>query len=207
MHGYLPQNSTDLRQEKSISDWDITHQISLNALYELPFGNGKPLLNQNNLLNKLMGRWTLSNTAYFRSGLPLMLVPLFNNTGGVAEALRVNGVAGVNPHVENPSPELWFNPAAFDQPPDFTLGNASRRHPSLRGPGAQNIDMSLTKRIPLIQEWSLEVLLEAFNTFHHGNWNQPDTIIGSKDNPNLNAGKIIGSSGGRIVQLGFRINF
>jgi hypothetical protein len=136
-----------------------------------------------------------------------MLVPLFNNTGGIAEALRVNAVPGVDPKVKDPSPALWFNPAAFDQPADFTLGNVSRRHPSLRGPGAQNLDMSLTKRIPLLQEWSLEVLLEAFNAFNHGNWNQPDTTIGSIEHPNLNAGKIIGSYGGRIVQLGFRLNF
>ncbi len=207
MYGYPPQNSNMLQREKSLSQSDITHQTSFSALYELPFGSGKPIFNQSSWIDKMLGRWTLSGTAYFRSGFPLMLVPLFNNTGGVAEALRVNEVPGVDPTVKNPSPELWFNPAAFDQPADFTLGNVSRRHPSLRGPGAQNMDMSLTKRVPIMQEWSLEVLLEAFNAFNHGNWNQPDTTIGSQEHPNLNAGKIIGSYGGRIVQLGFRINF
>ncbi len=207
LYGYPPQNSNMLRREKSLSQSDITHQTSFSALYELPFGSGKPIFNQSNWIDRMLGRWTLSSTAYFRSGIPLMLVPLFNNTGGVAEALRVNAVPGVDSKVKNPSPSLWFNPAAFDQPADFTLGNVSRRHPSLRGPGAQNLDMSLTKRVPLMQEWSLEVLLEAFNAFHHGNWNQPDTTIGSKEHPNLNAGKIIGSYGGRIVQLGFRVNF
>lgn len=207
MSGYPPQNSDMLQREKSLSHSDITHQTSFSALYELPFGSGKPIFNQSPWIDKMLGRWTLSSTAYLRSGLPLMLLPLFNNTGGVAEALRVNAIPGVDPKVKDPSPAFWFNPAAFDQPADFTFGSVSRQHPSLRGPGAQNLDMSLTKRIPLLQEWSLEVLLEAFNAFNHGNWNQPDTTIGSKEHPNLNAGKIIGSYGGRIVQLGFRINF
>ena len=42
---------------------------------------------------------------------------------------------------------------------------------------------------------------------NHANWNQPDTRIGSVTAPNFNAGKIVGSTGGRIVQLGLRINF
>jgi hypothetical protein len=29
---------------------------------------------------------------------------------------------------------MWFNPAAFVQPADFAMGNASRTHPYLRGP-------------------------------------------------------------------------
>jgi hypothetical protein len=109
--------------------------------------------------------------------------------------------------VENPSPSQWFNPAAFDQPPDFTLGDGPRTEPSLRNPGAQNFDMSLTKRIPVSDEWTMELLMEAFNAFNHANWNNPDAYIGSKEYPNLNAGKIIGSTGGRVVQLGLRISF
>ncbi len=202
-----PQNSGNLKPEKSITPYDVTHQLSLNYLYEFPFGPGKTFLNEESWIERFLAGWSFSGVTTFRTGTPIILRPLFNNTGGVAEALRVNVVARVNPHVDQPSASQWFNPAAFDQPPDFTLGDGPRTHPTLRNPGAQNIDMSLTKRLPVTDAWTLELIVEAFNTFNHANLNWPDNEIGSKENPNLNAGKIIGSSGGRVIQLGLRFNF
>jgi hypothetical protein len=45
------------------------------------------------------------------------------------------------------------------------------------------------------------------NATNHANWNGPDARIGTRTAPNINAGRIIGSSGGRIMQLGLRLNF
>jgi predicted RNA-binding protein YlqC (UPF0109 family) len=42
---------------------------------------------------------------------------------------------------------------------------------------------------------------------NHANWNDPDNVIGSVTTPNLDAGKIIGSRGGRVIQLGLRLSF
>ena len=136
-----------------------------------------------------------------------MLRALFNNTGGFTQDLRVNLVPGVNPHLENPTASQWFNAAAFIQPADFTLGDGPRTHPSLRNPGFQNFDMSLTKRLPVTDEWTLELIMEAFNALNYGNLNLPDRMVGSLADPNLNAGKIVGTSGGRVVQLGLRFSF
>ena len=202
-----PQNSTNLRPEKSITPYDVTHHLSLNYLYEFPLGPGKTFRNQGGWVDNVLAGWSLSGVATFRSGTPVMLRPLFDNTGGVAEDLRVNVVPGIDPHVANPTPDQWFNASAFDQPPDFTLGSGPRTHPSLRNPGAQNIDMSLTKRVPVSEDWTLELIVEGFNAFNHANWNIPDPLIGSVDNPNLNAGRIVGSTGGRVIQLGLRLNF
>jgi len=154
-----------------------------------------------------VGGWSLSGVTNFRSGTPLMLRPLFNNTGNITQDLRVDIVPGVNPHVENPTAFQWFNAAAFIQPPDFTLGDGPRTHPSLRNPGTQNFDMSLSKRVPVSNQLTLELIMEAFNAFNHANWNHPDAIIGSVTDPNLNAGRIVGSTGGRVVQLGLRLTF
>jgi len=202
-----PQNSTNLRPEKSITPYDVTHHLSLNYLYEFPLGPGKTFRNQGGWVDNVLAGWSLSGVATFRSGTPVMLRPLFDNTGGVAEDLRVNVVPGIDPHVANPTPDQWFNASAFDQPPDFTLGSGPRTHPSLRNPGAQNIDMSLTKRVPVSEDWTLELIVEGFNAFNHGNWNNPDPLIGSAEDPNLNAGRIVGSTGGRVIQLGLRLNF
>lgn len=205
--GQFPQDNLDLKSEKSISPGDVTHQFSLNYLYELPFGEGRAFLNRSGWTDGLLGGWSLSGVTSIRSGTPIILRPLFNNTGGVTQDLRVNIVPGINPHVESPSAFQWFNPAGFVQPPDFTLGNGPRTHPSLRNPGFQNFDMSLTKRVPLTDQWTLELIMEAFNALNYGNVNHPDPMIGSATDPNLNAGKIVGTSGGRVVQLGLRFSF
>jgi hypothetical protein len=134
-------------------------------------------------------------------------VPLYNNTGGVVRALYVNPVPGENPHVPHPGPLLWFNPKAFVNPPDFSIGALSRTHPTLRNPGSQNHDLSVTKRFSLAAERSLEFTGTAFNFLNHANWNHPDAEIGSDEAPNVNAGRIIGSHGGRVIQLGLRFTF
>jgi hypothetical protein len=113
----------------------------------------------------------------------------------------------VDPRVANPGPELWFNPAAFAQPPDFTAGNAQRTHSFLLQPGSQNHDLSVTKRFTLNADRAVELSAVGFNFVNHANWNDPDMVIGPESAPNVNAGKIIGSRGGRVIQLGVRYSF
>ncbi len=183
------------------------HRFSFNYVYELPLGDGKPLLNQSGIFAKILGDWSLSGFTSWMSGDPLVLEPSFNNTGGVVNGLRVNAVPGVDPHLSQPGPGLWFNPAAFSHPEDFTLGNVPRTHPTLTNPSWQNHDLAISKRLPLTSEKSLELLLQSFNFLNTANWNDPDTEIGTAAAPNVNAGKIIGSYGGRVLQLGMRYNF
>jgi len=137
----------------------------------------------------------------------LSLTAEFNNTGGVVDTVRPNIVSGVDPQVANPGPEPWFNPDAFSHPADFTIGNVPRTHPTLRNPGYQNHDVSLNKRFTVTSDRTLEFSASMFNFINHANWNDPDTEIGTADSPNTNAGKITGSEGGRVVQLGLRFNF
>jgi hypothetical protein len=123
------------------------------------------------------------------------------------QALHVNVTPGLSPEVSDPGPALWFNPAAFDQPPDFTIGNASRTHASLCNPGDQNYDLAVSKRFSLAPDRTFEFSAEAFDFTNHANWNDPDNVIGPASSPNVNAGKIIGSRGGRVIQLGVRFSF
>ncbi len=193
------------------NEWAISrglrpHRLSLSYVYELPFGKGKTMLGDSKLRH-VLGNWSVSGFTRWMSGDPISLRPEFNNTGGVVRFLRVNAVPGVDPHVANPGPASYFNPAAFVDPPDFSIGNLSRTHPTLRNPGWNNHDVSLTKRVALSGERSIELLFQGFNFLHHGNWSDPDPVIGPANAPNVNAGRIIGSNGGRVVQLGMRFNF
>lgn len=203
------QNVFDRMSGWSIAQFSRPHNLDINFLYELPFGPGKRFLSSGVIGKHILGGWALSGISNFQAGGPLRLVPQFNNTGGVIRqnALYVDVVPGVNPHVKKPSPHMWFNPAAFVNPPDFSLGNGPRVHPTLRGPGAYNHDLTLNKRMAAGGDRTLEFTASFFNATNHANWNQPDTRIGTARAPNFNAGRIVGSTGGRIVQLGLRLNF
>lgn len=204
---YGRQDFFNYKNEWSLTSWNNPHRLSLSCMLELPLGPGKPLLNYPGWRGYLAGHWSLSAISTVASGEPLALRAQFNNTGGVLQTVRVNPVPGVNPRVEKPSPALWFNPAAFSHPPDFQMGSGPRTHPSLRGPISQNHDLSLAKRFPIDQERSLEFTASGFNWLNHANWTDPDVVIGPASAPNANAGRIIGSRGSRVVQLGLRFSF
>jgi hypothetical protein len=63
------------------------------------------------------------------------------------------------------------------------------------------------KRFTLAAGKTLEFNVVGLNFLNHANWNSPDTTIGPAAAPNVNAGKIIGSTGGRVLQLGMKVSF
>lgn len=194
------------------NEWSMTsganpHHLSLSYVYELPLGPSKSIFSYTDWRRYLVEGWSVSGMTSVYGGDPLAIYPQFNNTGGVVQSLRVNTVPGVDASVPNPGPDLWFNPLAFAQPDDFTIGNASRTHSTLRAPGSQNHDLSLSKRFALQADRAVEFSAVAFNFINHANWTDPDTMIGPASAPNANAGKIIGSRGSRVIQLGLRYSF
>jgi hypothetical protein len=87
------------------------------------------------------------------------------------------------------------------------MGNGPRTHPTLRNPTTQNHDLSVSKRFAIDQERALEFNASGFNFINLGVWNDPDVFIGTAKAPNANAGRIIGSRGGRVIQMGLRFSF
>jgi hypothetical protein len=203
---YGEQDFFNRRNDWALSAFNPPQYVQVSYMYELPFGSGKPLLHFSDWRRPLVSGWSITGTAYWDGGHPLAVHPEFNNTGNVLATLNADVVAGVDPRVEDPGPERWFNPAAFAQPADFTVGNAPPTEPNLLGPGMTSLDLSVDKRLPL-GERSLEFSASAFNFLNHANWNYPDTAIGPAAAPNVNAGRIIGSYGGRVVQLGLKFSF
>lgn len=203
---YGNQDFFNLRNDWAMTASNPPQYLQVSYVYELPFGSGKPLLHFSDWRRPLVSGWSVIGSTYWDGGRPLAMHPEFNNTGNVLATLNVNVVPGVDPRVANPGPGLWFNPAAFSQPADFTMGNGPPTEPGLLGPGYNSMDLSVNKRV-VIGEQSLELSASAFDFLNHANWNYPDTSIGPASAPNLNAGRIIGSHGGRVVQLGLEWTF
>jgi hypothetical protein len=204
---YGNQDLFNLRNDWSVTSYSTPQYVTLSYVYEFPFGPNQAFLDISGIGGAFVRGWSLSGNAYWNEGTPLAPHPEFNNTGDILSTLNVNVVPGVNPHVPDPGPMEWFNPAAFDQPADFTAGNASHTVSGLLGPGYSDMDVSLGKRLPVGGERAIEFNATALNVMNHGNWNYPDTMIGSASAPNVDAGRIIGSHGGRVIQLGLKFSF
>jgi hypothetical protein len=200
------QNLINLSNDWAATAYNTPQYVQFSYIYDLPFGAGKPLLDFAGWGRPIVSGWSVSGMAYWNDGRPLAIRPQFNNTGDVLSTLFADVVPGVDPHVSNPGPAQWFNPAAFAQPADFTLGNGPRTMAGLLGPGRNRMDLSLDKRMP-VGPTSLDLNITAFNFLNHANWNYPDTTIGPASAPNIDAGRIIGSHGGRVIQLGLILSF
>jgi len=204
---YGKQDQFNRHNEWALSSWNNPHRLSMSYMYELPFGSNKPFLNYADWRRYLANGWSISGISSVASGEPLALRAQFNNTGDVLQTVRVDVVPGVEQRSAEQGPDMWFNPAAFSHPADFTMGSGPRTHPFLRNPISQNHDLSVAKRFALDQERSMEFTASGFNFVNHANWSDPDVMIGPESAPNANAGRIIGSRGGRVVQLGLRFSF
>ena len=204
---YGTQDFYNRKNEWALSAYSPPQELQLNYVYELPLGANKIFLPYADWRRFVVEGWSVSGNIYLAAGTPLALRPEFNNTGGVLSTLNVNVVPGVDRHVKNQGPARWFNPAAFDQPADFTMGDAARTLPDLSNPGVHGFDLSVSKRFPMGADRTFEFNAAAFDFINHADWNQPDTVIGPASAPNIDAGRIIGSHGGRVLQLGARFSF
>jgi len=70
-----PENVNCLACDKGPSIFDIRHNFTANAVYELPFGPGKTYLaNSGGVVGKLVGGWSLSSVGIWHTGHPLTVV-------------------------------------------------------------------------------------------------------------------------------------
>ena len=119
-----------------------------------------------------------------------------NSVGGVA---RPNVL--FNPALSNPTPQEWFNTAAFAIPAQYTFGNAGRN--ILRGPGLATVDFSLRRAFALRERMTLTTEAQSFNMFNRANFNLPDAFA---DQP-LTFGKIFSAKDPRQIQFALRLAF
>jgi hypothetical protein len=72
-----------------------------------------------------------------------------------------------------------FNTAAFSMAPEDVRGNSGLG--TVRGPGQNNVDLSIAKTFPLYERFHLELRLDAFNALNHTQWNGVNTQFPTGD--------------------------
>jgi hypothetical protein len=97
-----------------------------------------------------------------------------------------------------------FNTAAFSLPPMNVRGNSGLG--TVRGPGANNFDLSLAKTFPIRESLHFELRGDAFNAFNHTQWNGINTTYPSSD-PQFPFGEVNSAREARIVQVAAKLVF
>ncbi|HKE29044.1 MAG TPA: carboxypeptidase regulatory-like domain-containing protein [Bryobacteraceae bacterium] len=139
-----------------------TQTFNINYLYDLPRMGSR--LHWRGAA-WVLDDWEISGITMFQTGAPY--TPGFSTTNGEDISGSTDGarieVIG-NPYNKIPA-GLYFNPAAFALPAVHTFGNAGPN--ILYGPGANNWDLSMTKRFRFRESRVLSIRGEAFNAWNH----------------------------------------
>ena len=204
--------------DESLSDYDMRHNFSFNATYQLPFGRGNRWGSHlMGLAGRMVEGWELGTIVKLSSGSPIAVTESGFNWSQ-------NGLANLNERPDlvpgrsnNPvlgKPEKWFDPTAFTtQTLDGNLGfigTVGRN--TVIGPNIRTVDFSLIKEtaIPKVtEEFKVQLRAELFNILNHTNLAIPSgAVFDSRNRISSSAARItttIGSS--RQIQFGLKIIF
>lgn len=199
-------NPFDVALSEAPSAYDMRHNFVVSYNYELPIAQwtGKT--------NAFSTGWSLSGTTRLSSGFP---VTLYNPTDTSLLGTFGNGVNNNLLDTPNYQPGCdlqlnrdpkngpAFNTACFSLPPLGQLGNAPRRF--FYGPGLQNFDLALIKRVAFDKTRTLEIRLEAFNLFNHPQFYGPGAVDGNIVSPTF--GEIESAAPPRFIQLAAKFTF
>ena len=119
----FPQDSRCMECETGPSSFDVRHRWVMGAVYELPFGKGKPVNINNAVLDGIFGGWQLSTNTTIQSGVPQTLSAGKVQSGTnnlVNDRPSYSGVG--DGYAADPSPARWYDPASFVLSPEGQFG-------------------------------------------------------------------------------------
>ncbi|HYL86817.1 MAG TPA: carboxypeptidase-like regulatory domain-containing protein [Candidatus Angelobacter sp.] len=161
-------NAYSPKLARAVSDFDLTHQMNMNWIVNLPFGKGQPLARDaHGFVDAVIGGWQVSGLARWTSGFP------FSVDGGqrwptdwfLTAIAQMTARPKIGVFKGNGSVNVFADPAAAQA--DFTIpvpGQVGSRN-ILRGDGYASWDMSLGKRwkMPYRETHSVQFRWEVFN--------------------------------------------
>ncbi|HXJ43406.1 MAG TPA: hypothetical protein VNH18_29255, partial [Bryobacteraceae bacterium] len=171
------QNSFNLAAQRGSSTFDVRHKVTFSGTYEFPFGHGKRFLaSAPKAVDWIAGGWQLNHIVTLQSGLPFTLVMQTSNLNTGSGSQFPNRVASGELPSSQRSIDKWFDPNAFNAPSLYAFGNSGRN--ILRGPGTEQLDLSLFKQFTFMEKRRVEFRAEAFNAMNTPQFNNPNASIG-----------------------------
>jgi hypothetical protein len=188
------QDLYNRRLDRGPDALDINHRFAWSSTYHLPgFTEGA--------LGTILGGWVLGSIANIQSGGPYTVTMNSNSANAFsAGGQRANLVGDPVLPSSQRTVQRWFNLDAFEEPAQYTFGNAGRG--ILRGDGRINFDFSIAKNFNIRETLTVQFRSELFNAFNHADFSLPNRSMGS-----ANFGTISGATSPRTIQFGLRITF
>jgi hypothetical protein len=184
-----PENVNCLSCDKGPSVFDVRNNVTVDSVYELPFGPGKTYLNHEGWVGKLVGGWGISGIGLWHTGHPLTVT--MNLSGNDTFRLpdgndQTNQRPDLVPGVPLTLPGAGrngvplVNAAAFAPPPLDASGNFTRFGDApnglIRALNSWQIDMALMKETRINERFSVEFGVQIFNIFNHVQLGDPNNL-------------------------------
>jgi hypothetical protein len=228
---FLDNNRPELDNRRA--DFDVTHILNANFIYELPFGAGKRYLSGGGVLDRVVGGWQIGSIIHAQSGAPISITSnrqTFNVTGlGTNRAnstltreqiknlfgirkLADGRVFYIDPAVTDPAtgravgPDNVGNTAGFSGQVFFNPNAGEIGQLQLLqfdGPSQTSWDFSVIKRTRISETKNIEFRADLFNFLNH-----PLFFVGDYDINSATFGRITQLNfGARVTQLALKFNF
>ncbi len=154
---------------------DRTHHLILSGSYDLPFGKGKRFAQQT-VPAAILGGWSVNGIFNHWSGAPFTVVASGSscNCPGntqVADLIKKDvahagrGVGG----------QPYFDPTAYA--PVTTARFGTSGFDQLRGPGNNNLDMSIFRNFPITERIKFQLRAEALNISNTAHFANPGNNV------------------------------
>lgn len=189
------------------SGFDRKHLNVLWTVYKLPLGPGRQFLNTG-VVGKIAGGWDLNTITTYYSGRPFQITD--GSQTGYGDTVVPN-------QLSQPAINGTKYLAAGAQYPNYIVnsgnyvrltsaasnGNVGRN--SVRGPGYFNLDVGLTRNIPIYRELAIVLKAESFDVTNTPQWGQPVADV----NNTSGFGQIqsVISTSNRTLRFSGRISF
>jgi len=160
-------------------------------------------------LGKIFGGFQFNGITTIQTGRPIFIQDSSDpNLDGVASD-RPDLIGNPNLPRGERTPNRFFNTSAFARVPARAnrFGNAGRN--IVTGPGYNNTDVSLFKRIAVRERANIELRWEVFNVFNTPNFENPNGGVPSNDIASPVFGSLLNivPNSERIMQFAVRFSF
>jgi len=198
-------DSYNIRQSRSLADYDIAHRFVVSYIYELPFGKGRRFgANWTGATNFILGGWQINGFTTYQTSTPLQISA--NNVAGLFNPIGVANNNGRSGKLDGPIHDRllrYFDTSVYSQPAAFTFGNMANYAPDLRGPGIRNWDISMFKEFRIKERATLQFRTEAFNALNRVQFGAPNTSVTSNQFGQISTQ----ANSPRQIQFGLKLLF
>ena len=221
--GASPENAFDRQRERAVWEDIPTNRVTMNWVYQFPFGRGRQYLGRaNRWANLAVGGWEVSGIYSLYSGQ--FLTPLWSGPDPTGTAFttsrtpanvtrRPNHLSDANLPSQQRTVNKWFDLAAFAAPSAGQFGSAAKG--VIKGPRVNVWHAGFIKNFSFFDRGPrLRWELTATNFFNHPNYSNPNTNITNLTQAGVisGVGGVNGAStgdqpGARTFRMGFRADW